>query len=312
MGLSEPAPLPRLGEAGLLISWRYHIVSIVAVILALSLGVLAGATVVGDRFVEQLQGNTDRAEQTAARYREEADRLRGYTSETIAYLTDGKLVGSQIVLVTQDGSDDRVLSQTIQSVELAGGEVVAQLTVSAAIVDPARQEELDAIVGPAGTDPQGLPGALAARLADRLSAGAAAREEDLLTLLEGFVRVEAAVDPTAIGGPDTLVVVLASGSDEPSLAPDRFLLPLVRELAATSTPTAAGDGLSSTYGFVADVRADDIPDGAIVTVDDLDQIYGGVALVLGLANLQASPSGGGDYGVDGSGFLPAVASTPGP
>ena len=42
-----------------MISWRYHVVSIVAVILAFGLGILAGTSVVGDRFARDLQLNYD-------------------------------------------------------------------------------------------------------------------------------------------------------------------------------------------------------------------------------------------------------------
>ena len=42
-----------------MISWRYHVVSIVAVILAFGLGILAGTSVVGDRFATDLQLNYD-------------------------------------------------------------------------------------------------------------------------------------------------------------------------------------------------------------------------------------------------------------
>ena len=42
-----------------MISWRYHVVSIVAVVLAFGLGILAGTSVVNDEFVERLRQNTE-------------------------------------------------------------------------------------------------------------------------------------------------------------------------------------------------------------------------------------------------------------
>ena len=41
-----------------MINLRYHIVSLAAAFLAFGLGILAGTTVISDRLVEQLQGNT--------------------------------------------------------------------------------------------------------------------------------------------------------------------------------------------------------------------------------------------------------------
>ena len=44
-----------------MISWRYHIVSIVAVVLAFGLGILAGSAVVDDVFVSELTANYEKA-----------------------------------------------------------------------------------------------------------------------------------------------------------------------------------------------------------------------------------------------------------
>jgi Copper transport outer membrane protein, MctB len=303
-----------------LISWRYHVVSIVAVMLALALGVLAGTTFVGDPLVRILQRRTTNAEDRANAYLAERDRLSGYASETVTWLESGRLAGNRVVLIVQPPLDDALLKQALGSLQGAGADVVAQITVTSAIVDQSKQSDLAAIVGPAGTDPNGLPGALAAELADRLAFGPAPRGPDLLDRLKGFLDVVVGPggDVSSIRGANTMAVVLTGGTGDPSIAPAKFLEPLVRDLASTSAiPTAAGESLDSTYGFVPQVRDDGaIPDGSIVTVDDLDRSYGGVALVLGLARLVAAPNGGGDYGVHGSSFIPAftpaVAGSPGP
>jgi len=303
-----------------LISWRYHVVSIVAVMLALALGVLAGTTFVGDPLVKILQRRTTSAEDRASAYLAERDRLSGYANETVPYLETGRLTGIHAVLIVQEPIDNGLLNQTLGALQTSGADVVAQITVTPAIVDAAKQSDLAAIVGPAGTDPNGLPGALAAELADRLAFGPSPRGPDLLDRLKGFLDVVVAPggDVSSIRGANTMAIVLAGGTGEPAIASARFLEPLVRDLATTSAiPTAAGESIDSTYGFVPQVRGDGaIPDGSVVTVDDLDQSYGGVALVLGLARLVASPNGGGDYGVNGSSFIPpftpAASGSPGP
>jgi hypothetical protein len=291
-----------------LISWRYHVVSIVAVMLALALGVLAGTTFVGDPLVQVLQRRTQSAEDRASAYLAEKDRLSAYASETVQYLESGRLTGIHVILIVQEPVDKALLNQALGSLQGSGADIVAQITVTSAIVTPSKQSDLAAIVGPAGTDPNGLPGALAAELADRLAFGPAPRGADLLDRLKGVLDVVVAPggDVSSIRGANTMAVVLAGGTGDPVIAPGKFLDPLVRDLAITSAiPTAAGESLDSTYGFVSQVRGDGaIPDGSVVTVDDLDRSYGGVALVLGLARLVASTDGGGDYGVNGSSFIP--------
>ncbi|HEV8564688.1 MAG TPA: copper transporter [Actinomycetota bacterium] len=312
-----------------MISWRYHLVSIVAVILAVALGVLAGATVVGDRFVDQLRRQTDSAQQRADAFEAEAARLREFTTEAVQYLTAGKLVdesglGTEVVLVTQEPVDG-MRDQVLQALEDAGANVVAQLTATTQLTDSDALGDLAALVDRPGLEPSALPAALAAKLGARLKGlSTQADGTDLLEELDPFVVVDPArdVDLRDVGGPSTVVVVFASATVDPELDPQSFLdprsflVPFTGELAkAPTVAVAAGEGVSSELGFVAAVRDDGeaFPDGVIVTVDDLDEPIGRAALVLGLANLLASPGDGGDYGENGNGFLPPPpASEPAP
>ena len=98
-----------------MISWRYHVVSIVAVILAFGLGILAGTSVVGDRFARDLQlnydeaiGERDAALDMVALQQRFADAL-GPT------LRDGVLTGEEAVVVTVAGSTARPRSPSTSS-----------------------------------------------------------------------------------------------------------------------------------------------------------------------------------------------------
>ncbi|HEY7401143.1 MAG TPA: copper transporter [Actinomycetota bacterium] len=302
-----------------MISWRYHLVSIVAVILAVALGVLAGATVVGDRFVDQLRVQTENAQRRADAADAEAAKLRGFTNEAVQYLTAGALVGTtgvtpEVVLVTQDPVDGEMRDQVVQSLEAAGGHVVAQLTATSKLTDAGEEARLATLVGRPGLEASELPAALAVRIGARLKGLAPHGDgNDLLDELDPFVVVEPArdVDVHDVGGPSTIVVVFANDTGEPSLDPAAFLVPFTGELVKSPTmDVAAGEGSVSELGFVAAVRDDGdlFPDGALVTVDDLDDAIGRAAMVLGLANLVETPGDGGDYGVNGDGYLPAPPS----
>lgn len=303
-----------------MISWRYHLVSIVAVILALALGVLAGATVIGDRFVEQLQRQTDSLQQRADAAQEEAAHLREWTTEAVQYLTAGKLEdpvgdGVDVVLVTQEPVDAGMRDQVLQSLEDAGANVVARLTVTKQLTTPDSQGDLAALVDRPGLEPSALPAALAVMVGARLK-GLSTQTDgtDLLEQLDPFIVVDPArdVDLKDVGGPSTVVVVFASDAGDPiTIDPQSFLVPFTAELTKSPTnPVAAGEGVSSELAFVAAVRDDDesFPDGVLVTVDNLDEAIGRAAMVLGLANLIETPGAGGDYGESGSGFLPPPPS----
>ncbi|HYH28079.1 MAG TPA: copper transporter, partial [Actinomycetota bacterium] len=59
-----------------MISFRFHLVSLVAVFLALGLGILAGTTVLDRQIVSQLERQTDRLSRTAEGLREDVRALQ--------------------------------------------------------------------------------------------------------------------------------------------------------------------------------------------------------------------------------------------
>ena len=96
-----------------MISFRYHIVTIIAVFLALAIGLLGGAAFVQPALQEQLQDQTDRLRndledrtQQIGDLRDQMAALNGFADSVMPYLTTGKLTGTPVVLVTQTGVED--------------------------------------------------------------------------------------------------------------------------------------------------------------------------------------------------------------
>jgi hypothetical protein len=147
--------------------------------------------------------------------------------------------------------------------------------------------------------------ALASRIAN--GNGGAEPQDDLLAQLlsEGFLApIGAGVSEATlaqIGSFGQAVVVLGGGQDEePALAPEDFVVPLVEELATLEEPVVAGESSTTAVGFIGSVRGND----GVVTVDDLDLNMGGAALVLGLDELLGSGQGGAYGFKDGAEPLP--------
>jgi hypothetical protein len=230
-------------------------------------------------------------------------------------LTDGKLAGMPVVVVTQTGVEDGVLSEAQAALANAGANVLTTVSATEELVskDQATQEQLATIVGEPTAPADELPGLAAQALARGLSPSTSVVGGDVLDQLlsAGFLApVGAGPSPATlgeIGQPGQVVVVLSGGrgEGEPVLAPEAFAVPLVESLATFNVPVAAGESLQNDYDYVSILRANGA-DGT-VTVDDLDRTMGGAALVLGLDDLIATGDGGA-YGVkDGADPLPPVA-----
>jgi hypothetical protein len=302
------------------ISFRYHVVTIVALFLALAVGLLAGSAFVQPALQQELEAQTQELQRDLDEQRRQLDEVRaelsavqGFAEAALPYLAENRLLGTTAVIVMVDGVEDAVLGQAQQALTMGGAELVATLSARPSLMseDAETRAMLGEIVGvPADDEASAMAEAAAGAIAERLADGndGAAPEDDLLSRLlsAGFLDTtgsEATLEQ--IGGAGQIVVVLGGGpSETPTLPPEVFAVPLVGDLSAFGVPVAAGESVTTPapVSFVAGVRADGA-DGA-VTVDDLDLSMGGAALVLGVDRLLATGVGG-DYGIkDGAEPLP--------
>ena len=307
-----------------MISWRYHVVSLVAVVLAFGLGILAGTSVLDDRFVRQLEQNNAETRQERDAAVALVNLYERFTVGLQPSLRDDVLVGEEAVVVTVDGVDGPA-QRAVEELTAAGADVLATFELTRRLAEPELTENaaaLEGIFGLAGSDPDSLGGRIAEALADRLAVGAFAEADDVLgeLLAEGFVTADRDLEPEAllgIGGAGQLVVIAAGGprpSDLPE--PDTFLVPFTERLVGLDVTTAAVGPTEDAYGFVSAIRdANGIPDCSMVTVDDIDLVgIGGITLVMAidrfLNDVDPQFRPGGDYGVRGDSIVPGAGDPP--
>jgi hypothetical protein len=301
------------------ISFRYHVFTIVAIFLAVALGIAVGNAYVQPALLRQLQNQTNDLRSKLADYRASVDRLETATGQLqsagdILRMVDGRqLVGSPVVVVTQDGTDPAVLGQATAALEEAQAQLVTVFAVTDAVLptDGQPHPDLARLVGmPASASPEEVAAEVADTLAERLVTGPPRRgaqpagDDVLDTLLRGqylrFPRGYPSVsegDLARIGGQGEIVIALSGANDSLALSPAAFMAPFVRSLIARGATVAAGEASSAVDPFVDALRGDgDLDGSALVTVDDLQWPIGAAALVLGLERLIATGQGG-DYGV---------------
>ena len=309
-----------------MISWRYHIVSIVAVILAFGLGILAGSSVVNDRFIRDLERNYDEA----IRERDDANDLvavhERFAEGVQPVLRDDVLLGERAIVVTTEGME-RPARRAVDELSAAGVEVLATLSLSTRLAQPGRSENhstIEEALGISGTDAGFLRDRIADDLAVRLAVGPDPEGGDdvLGRLLDaGLVTADRDVEPDELlrlGG-DAQLVVLAAGGVPPdgTPGPHALLVPFTERLVRLDAAAAVVGTTDDRYGFVTAIRErSDVPDCAVVTVDDIDLAIGGIALTMGLDRFLEDPvvdvRPGGDYGVDGDAMIvPGADEVPG-
>jgi Copper transport outer membrane protein, MctB len=293
------------------ITFRYHVVTIVAVFFALGLGLLAGSAFVQPRLEEQLKSQSRSQLRTIQEQGAELGQLRAFRDGALTWLTSERLLGTHVVIFTQEGVPDGVVGEAQRSLTDAGAQIVAIFSARAKLVsqDPADVRDLAQIAGRPDAVAGDVPSIVANAIAQRLSGGPPQGPHDVLhdLLAAGFLTAigSQVSDATLkqVGGAGQAVVIVSGGPQtQPVVPPEQFAVPLAEGLERLGVPVVAGQATDSAYPFVEMLRADG-GDG-LVTVDDLDLSMGGAALVLGLQQLMTDGRGGAYGFSEGAAPLP--------
>ncbi|MBW3594420.1 MAG: copper transporter [Actinobacteria bacterium] len=295
-----------LGEAGdLLIDFRYHLVSIIAVFLALGLGILMGTAVLNDALVESLKKDIqtlgDRVDARQAEI-EQLDRrvaaADAFANEAASWLTADALQGRVIVLVQIEGTDGDMVGAVSDAIVDAGGEIQTTIVVGEkfALQDQIERDQLALAIDSSASSVMDLRLDAGALLGARLAAAAAeaptsARPQDvaqerLRETLRGleeneFISVLAPEDQSIIPSNATFLIVGGSTGDR-NFDSTGFVASLAAALSSRGAPTLVAEPAESTWGLVPAVREDPEAGTRVATVDQANTVEGRVAVVLGL------------------------------
>lgn len=314
-----------------MISFRFHVVSIVAVFLALAIGIVVGSTVIDRAIVDGLRSRVDevsanlderQAENDALA--EDVDRLETWVSEASPFSVTDRLGGTFTVVVADRGVDQGPIEATIELLEAAGATVRGRLTVDGSwtLEDDEARAAMAEVVDLDPDDP----------VEDLQTAGAEALVADLTapTPSADANVVDEGGEPSALAQLAAVDLVDYEALDEAEAPRPRVVQFLVvtgpeSDLGGSAhiehVAVAAAEGSGGVV--VAEVWAEqeDGPDRAdslapilgsptlfadVATVDDLDLVQGPTTAVLTLAAVRAGAIG--HYGV-GDG---AEASAPPP
>jgi hypothetical protein len=298
------------------IGFRYHVVSLAAVILAVALGVLLGATqlsgAVGDDLRGQVRSLTKDNADLQGRVRTQQALTRSDDAVTTALapkLVAGALRGQKVVVVATAQATDATTEGVTKTLESAGAKVTGRIQLTDDYADPRRAADARSYVTgggqPAGfqlpeSDDAGvLSGALLAYglLGDADKDPSAATTNEVLA---GFASLRMLRVDSPSAAPADLAVVVGGG---PVTGADPAAR-LGTLTALTSALDSAGKGVvvvGPAAGLVGAVRKDSGLTSAVSTVDDADRPVGQVAAVFALAQQAAGRSGqyGTGAGVDG-------------
>jgi hypothetical protein len=322
-----------VGEPLLVIDFRYHLVSLIAVFLAVALGIVIGTTALNAPILDDLAGEVATLTEDKRELETQTQELQAQLDSGDAFeaavaptLVAGSLTGRSVVLVA---TGDDVPAETVEEVATlvgqAGGTVTGTIRLQPEYSDPATAAEVQSYVTGPGlptgvtlpeTDDTGqLVGSLLAQVLMRPTApGAAAPDTAALSSVLAGLRALGVLeqDSPSVAPADFAVVLTAGAPAEDAEQRTDTLVDLALALdAAGSGAVVAGDPASARdTGLVGVIRSDPENSAAVSTVDNVESPSGRISTVLALGREGQGTSGAYGAGEDTQPVPPVPAAAP--
>ncbi|MCD6640828.1 MAG: copper transporter [Nocardioides sp.] len=289
-----------------MITLRHHLLTVIAVFLALAAGIVLGGgplADVGDRVVGDARPTAgDSGSQAGAEFAEAFD------AAVAPGMVGGRLADRQVALVTLPGADEQVVQSLVELVESSGATLGTRLAVGDLLADPGQKSLVDTLGSQLLT--QQAKGAISAdtttydRMGELLGTALASRQPagepvngQGTAVLDAVSGADLAT-VAAEGETRAPLVLVVLGEDQRDDAGDAIVSGIVEGLARQAVGTVlVGELADGADGQLGRLRSDAAL-GEVATVDGVDVAAGRISAVLTLA--RAMGPAGGSFGASGS------------
>ncbi|MCO8271491.1 copper transporter [Actinoplanes sp. TRM 88003] len=285
-----------------MINFRYHVVSLTAVFLALAIGLVVGTAALNGPVADNLKSqitalNKDLGNKRDEinQYREEINRSQEFATELAPTVLNGKLAGRKLAVLALPGTD-QYADKVISMLTIAGATITAKVTVQDKFFDPA--VELDLLDLANETSQPTIPFAdvpansigvetasaqLMLALMQRAGGPAVTQPAagDVTAVLaayseQGYI----AVDDKATGGAEATVMITgAPAVDKDAAKKAQSLVYMAQEVHKNHPLVVAGVGVGDG-NLISAVRGDPTLVKVISTVDNASTADGQVAAAM--------------------------------
>ncbi len=327
-----------------MIDFRYHVVSLIAVFIALAIGIVLGAGPLRGQLSDTLEGQVAElaAERTALRDQVQHNERRAEAKDGLIDLlstpsTEGLLQGIDVAVVQLPDGDGKLAEELVSSLTGAGAENVTRVEVlqtwedvdggDRADVVASIAAELGTTATPAAVLAAVLGGTQSFRTDEEVGAATTRLElADLISVQTSGDSADAALPGVSQLTPHEAVVVLDGGLDGGLAEQDAEQARLMQERldlvgALVETPAAVcvfGAGTEAWQDPAADaesplvaaVRADGDLVDEVSTVDNLESATGRLATTWAVARQVQGEAGHYGLAADSSGIAPDPPPAP--
>ena len=310
-----------------MINFRYHVVSLTAVFLALAVGLVLGTAALNGTVQNQISEQVSGLRNSNGQLRDQVEELQTraasqneFVRQIAPGLLAGKLTGRSVLMVSGPTADNDDRDQVVKMLELAGATITGQVRLRKDFTDPNKDDalqDLAARITPAGvtTLPNNGVGVetSSALLATVLLAGPAQitplNRTQILSAYEALQVLD--LDGQVAADPATAVVMVTGTPETGSDAVDRnkASVDIVKQFDTVAAQMVlAGSTASGAGNPVAAVRDDGTLAKTISTVDGVSLAEGQVATALALAEQFTNRAGHYGTGSGANARIPTLRS----
>lgn len=270
-----------------MIDLKYHITSLVAMFLALAIGILVGSTLIGDDVLVQEQKELiDRLEldfqalweahQTSQKeiseYKLSSKRYRQFIREVFPILVKDRLNGKNIAIIDIGNAGD--LSPLVEGLALAGAQVQSITRLTEELTSDSTKT-LANVIDQLGLNQPRKASEIIPQLAQLIGEAIITGQNTfILDLLRGM---EMIVAEGEYGLSLDAVVILGGSHNRPLDLSTCFDIPMIKYFKGQGIPVFGAEFSQVPYSYMRGYQAQNIS-----TVDNVDTLLGQIALIFAL------------------------------
>ncbi|QOC92525.1 copper transporter [Micromonospora craniellae] len=300
-----------------MINFRYHVVSLTAVFLALAIGLVVGTAAlngpVADSLketVNSLRKDNQQMRQTVQNMQRELELEEEFAAEMAQVMLPGTLTGKRVLLLSLPTGRDHT-EGVVAMLQLAGADIIGRIDLQDKFINPENNNNLLELAvtaaRPTGAPTSGLPGnghgvetssaLLATVLLDQPAGAEPVTEADRRAVVTAYGNANYLTAADRITNSAEAVVVVSGQPyvDKDSAKKDESVVKIAEQFDRTGGIVVAGNGFTDG-NLVSFVRGDAVLAQTISTVDNANTVQGQLVTTLAVVQ-QLNERKAGQYGV---------------
>lgn len=297
-----------------MINFRYHVVSLTAVFLALAIGLVVGTAALNGPLADSLSNQVNGLTKQNQTYRQQVSQLEQETgkqeqfaTEAAPFMVQDKLLGRSVVVVSMQQTKSSV-DGVVKMLNMAGAKVTGQVEIEDKFIDPNNNETLldlahstpvpPALLGSMPLNSNGVETSSYLLAAVLLTHNPTVQADTMPVVISAFKEAGFILPTGNLSAPAEAMVFVAAPpyTDREADNKNTNVVTVIDQFSKAGQTVVTESRAAGSGNLVSAVRNDPALSKTVSTVDNVDSPVGQIATVLALHE-QILATKAGHYGL---------------